>query len=204
MNEAEWLTCMLELLRGRASDRKMRLLAVACCRSIWGTLQDERSRAAVETAERFADGRASEQHRSEAEDRAEDKACENEADDLGEPSWAAFWSLAPNAHQAADMSSFNASAERSDRSELIKQAHLIQCIFGSPLRRILVAPDSLPLRLNRVAEMIYEERAFDRLPILADALEDAGCTNADILAHCRGPGPHVRGCWVVDLLLGKE
>jgi hypothetical protein len=47
-------------------------------------------------------------------------------------------------------------------------------------------------------------RALDRLPILADALEEAGCTDADILAHCRGPGPHVRGCWVVDLLLGKE
>src|SRR5207249_5635173 len=56
----------------------------------------------------------------------------------------------------------------------------------------------------KVARAIYEERAFDRLPILADALEDAGCDNADILAHCRGPGPHVRGCWVVDLLLGKR
>jgi len=50
---------------------------------------------------------------------------------------------------------------------------------------------------------IYDERAFHLPPILADALEDAGCDNADILAHCRGPGPHVRGCWVVDLLLGK-
>ena len=42
------------------------------------------------------------------------------------------------------------------------------------------------------------------MPILADALEDAGCTNQDILNHCRGGGEHVRGCWVVDLLLGKE
>jgi hypothetical protein len=51
---------------------------------------------------------------------------------------------------------------------------------------------------------LYDERAFDHLPILADALEEAGCTNADILNHLRGPGPHVRGCWVVDLLLDKE
>ena len=58
--------------------------------------------------------------------------------------------------------------------------------------------------LVRIAQAIYDNRAFDRLPILADALEDAGCDNADILAHCRGPGPHVRGCWVVDLLLGKS
>lgn len=56
----------------------------------------------------------------------------------------------------------------------------------------------------KLAQAIYDERAFDRLPILADALEDAGCTNQDILAHCRGGGEHSRGCWVVDLLLGKE
>lgn len=55
-----------------------------------------------------------------------------------------------------------------------------------------------------LAEAIYEDRAFDRLPTLADALEDAGCVNSDILKHCRGPGPHVRGCWVVDLILGKS
>ena len=57
--------------------------------------------------------------------------------------------------------------------------------------------------LSKLAQGIYEGRAFDRLPILADALEDAGCDNADILAHCRNGGEHVRGCWVVDLLLGK-
>jgi hypothetical protein len=56
----------------------------------------------------------------------------------------------------------------------------------------------------RLAEQIYKERAFNRLPTLADALEESGCQEADLLAHCRGPGPHVRGCWVVDLLLGKE
>lgn len=55
-----------------------------------------------------------------------------------------------------------------------------------------------------LAAGIYAEGAFDRLPILADALEEAGCDNTDILAHCRGPGPHVRGCWVVDLILGKS
>ncbi len=55
-----------------------------------------------------------------------------------------------------------------------------------------------------LARSIYDDRAFDRLPVLADALEDAGCTDAAILDHCRGPGPHVRGCWVVDLILGKS
>jgi hypothetical protein len=55
-----------------------------------------------------------------------------------------------------------------------------------------------------IARHIDTQRAFDRLPILADALEEAGCTDADVLAHCRGPGPHVRGCWVVDWILGTE
>ena len=55
-----------------------------------------------------------------------------------------------------------------------------------------------------MAQSIYDDRAFDRLPILADALEDAGCDKADILNHCRQPGEHVRGCWVVDLVLGKD
>ena len=65
--------------------------------------------------------------------------------------------------------------------------------------------------IPRLAEAIYEKRRLPegtlepaRLAVLADALEDAGCTDGDLLTHLRGPGPHVRGCWVVDLLLGKE
>jgi hypothetical protein len=57
--------------------------------------------------------------------------------------------------------------------------------------------------IPKLAQAIYDERAFDRLPVLADALEEAGCTDADLLGHLRGPGPHVRGCWALDLLLGK-
>jgi hypothetical protein len=80
-------------------------------------------------------------------------------------------------------------------------------LFGNPFRPVSVAP--LWLAWNdgtvvKIAQAIYDERAFDRLPILADALEDAGCTDRAILAHCRQPGEHVRGCWVVDLILGKE
>jgi hypothetical protein len=86
------------------------------------------------------------------------------------------------------------------------QAPLIRDILGNPFRPITIDPvwtawndQTVP----RIAQAIYADRTFDHLPILADALEDAGCSDADILAHCRGPGPHVRGCWVVDLLLGK-
>jgi hypothetical protein len=58
--------------------------------------------------------------------------------------------------------------------------------------------------IPRLAQTIYGQRAFERLPVLGDALEDAGCADRDVLDHCRGDRPHVRGCWVVDLLLGKE
>jgi hypothetical protein len=86
---------------------------------------------------------------------------------------------------------------------LIKCA-LIRDIFGNPFRPVTFGPAWRTATVASLAQASYDERAFDRLPILADALEDAGCTNADILGHCRGGGEHVRGCWVVDLVLGKE
>jgi hypothetical protein len=77
-------------------------------------------------------------------------------------------------------------------------------VFGNPFRPVTVNPTWQTATVVSLAQAIYDERAFDRMPILADALEDAGCTNADVLNHCRQPGEHVRGCWVVDLLLGKQ
>lgn len=78
-------------------------------------------------------------------------------------------------------------------------------VFGSlPFRPITVAPEWLTSTVVALASGIYEEKAFDRMPILADAMMDAGCDNDDILSHCRQPGEHVKGCWVVDLVLGKE
>ena len=83
------------------------------------------------------------------------------------------------------------------------QRSLLFDIFGNPFRPVAIDPDWLTSTVVALARGIYDDRAFDRLPILADALQDAGCENADVLTHCRGDGPHVRGCWVVDLLLGK-
>jgi hypothetical protein len=84
------------------------------------------------------------------------------------------------------------------------QADLAREVFGNPFRRLAVSPAWLTSAVQRLAHGVYEERSFDCLPILADALEEAGCTEPEVLAHCRGPGPHVRGCWLVDLLLGKK
>ena len=92
--------------------------------------------------------------------------------------------------------------------ERFSQAGLLCDIFGIPFR----PTPSLPIAVLawndrtvlRIAQGIYEERAFDSLAILADALLDAGCDNEELMAHCRAAGPHVRGCWAVDLILGKS
>ena len=87
------------------------------------------------------------------------------------------------------------------------QTHLLRDLLGDAFHSIMVNPvwlawnDQAALKL---AQGIYEDRAFDRLPILADALEESGCDHAGLIGHLRGSGLHVRGCWAVDLLLGKE
>jgi hypothetical protein len=87
------------------------------------------------------------------------------------------------------------------------QGGLIREFFMNPHRPVRLEPD-IPRwndgTIPRIAQAIYEERAFERLPILADALLDAGCDDEAILSHCRSEGPHVRGCWVVDLILAKS
>jgi len=99
-------------------------------------------------------------------------------------------------------------AEKAARAaEEVAQANLLRHLIGNPFRRVRIAPAWLVWNngtIPKLARAMYEDQAFNRLPILADALEDAGCSNAEILDHCRGPGPHVRGCWVMDAILGKE
>jgi hypothetical protein len=105
-----------------------------------------------------------------------------------------------------DRSSASAILRSAESRERERQCHLLRDIVGNPFRPVGVDPLWLSWRdgtVAKIAQTIYEERAFDRLPILADALEDAGCTNEDILNHCRETGEHVRGCWVVDLLTGR-
>src|SRR5262249_39746048 len=118
--------------------------------------------------------------------------------------WVADWKVVNAASQA--VSGVEALEGRSDglRTRLCE---IIRDIFGNPFRPSTLNPTVLTCNggtVPKLAQAIYDGRTFDQLPILADALEEAGCINPDILAHCRQPGVHVRGCWVVDLLLGKE
>jgi hypothetical protein len=205
MTEAEWLACseprpMLEFLRGKASERKLRLFAVACCRRIWHLLTDERSRKAVEVEERKAEGQITETELAEI------------IYDADAPHDAPYF-LSSNAWFAATACSSDAAwdAAKRESDPLVAgdiqhdaQAALLRCIFGNPFRSIALDPAWMTGTVSALAQAIHNDRAFDRLPILADALEDAGCTNADILSHCRQPGEHCRGCWIVDLLLAKE
>ncbi len=219
MTEAEWLTCtdtcaMLQFLGGKGSERKFRLFACACCRRIGHLLTDERSRKGVEVAEQFADAKASEDELNMAR-RAAWAVSSHRIDRLAVASEAAAEALwlndaygsAYHAHFAS-YNSYYSVGEAASASECAVQRRILGDIFGNPFRSFpALAVSWLAWNdgaIRKIAQAIYDARAFDCLPLLADALEDAGCTDADILAHCREPGEHVRGCWVVDLLLGKE
>ncbi len=200
MTEADWLTVadpdpMLVFLRGKADDRKLRLFAVGCCREVWPQLTDERSRRSVEVAERFADGRATGRELATA-CRDAMKATRRRAFPAA---WAAYWTCKRLIAETV----WNAAAAASDAGER-GQAHLLREIFGNPFRPIVVLPSWLTWNdgaVRKIARAIYDGRNFGDLPILADALEDAGCMDADLLAHCRQRAEHVRGCFAVDGLI---
>jgi hypothetical protein len=106
----------------------------------------------------------------------------------------------------ADKSARTPAQNAAMQAEARAQCDLLRDIFGNPFLPVKIERDWLAWNgatIRKLAQSIYEDRAFDCLPVLADALEDAGCDNAAILNHCRNGGPHVRGCWLVDLLLGK-
>jgi len=219
MTESEWLACtdptpMLDFLRGKASDRKLRLFAVAC--SLRLAKIDEHSRLAILVAERYSDGLASRQELDAAQAAVHDY-CVDCPWDVGREvaevaAWVA-WEVAeegaePAAAAAARVPSYDPN-EESGWSETMyyaecrAQSDLLRCVIGNPFRPVTLYPAWLHPTVPALAQAIYDDRAFDRLPMLADALEDAGCTNQEILNHCRQSREHVRGCWAVDLLLGK-
>jgi hypothetical protein len=111
----------------------------------------------------------------------------------------AFASLT-NPGAASSDNEFSASRVAEERV----QTEILRDIFGNPFSPVAIDPSWLTSDVVALATGIYDQRAFDRMPILADALQDAGCDNEEVLNHCRGPGLHVRGCWAIDLLLRKE
>ena len=220
MTDSEWLQCqnprsMINFVL-RKRDRKMRLAAVAGCRLFGDHLGDDRLWQALDVAERFADGLAAYAELEAAWDNAniafkalsdDEQAAaghEEELHDAIEAAWAARQTVSPEPEGA-----FFHLSMFSGYEFLI--AHIVRDVFGPPTR-VLLNPAWLTSQVTALADSIYQERAFDALPVLADALEDAGCNDAGILEHCRGidaaPASmriqHARGCWVLDLLLGRS
>lgn len=224
MTERDWLEAtrpdaMLTYLASRpelATERKLRLFAVACCRRLWPLMPEEHLRAAVAVIERWADGRAGEVEAARARNtvvRAPGpvgKAVYSAASrkpgiSLRSVCDAAVEAVATAAVRKARASggsqrdAWDTALHAAERA----QAELIRECFGNPFRIARIDPQWLTWHGAVVAgmtEAVYEQHAFDRLPILADALEEAGCDEAAILDHCRKPAAHVRGCWVIDLL----
>ena len=213
LTEAEWLACHdpAELLAGlprKPSERQLLLFACACCRRIGDLLTGPLSRKAIELAERFADGTAG---RAELVAAAEDAAgafyrssfryAVKHLAGARDPEGAArvaFWA----AHGAAILAG-NVAVWEAERAA---QCRFLHCVLGNPFRPVAVDPAWLSWHggiVGTVARSIYDLRCYVEMPVLALALEQAGCDNADLLAHCRQPGDHVRGCFVLDLLLDR-
>jgi hypothetical protein len=236
MTEQEWLACtephtMLEFLRSRASDRKLRLLACAYCRTLFPFNLDRYSRNAVKTAERYADGEASPEKLRFAEGSARrsaqvrERRHRHEDPDVEHPEdialYAVLVALSEDPSQLTwGLRSIHWTLSLLRQQSGVSQSPMIDLAFHRdiigplPFRPVALNPAWLSWHdatIPQLARAVYEDRGLPsghlgnhRMAILADALEDAGCTDQDILGHLRGPGPHVRGCFAVDLLLGKE
>ena len=207
MTEAEWLTCvepqrMLELLRHSVWERKLRLFAVACCRRNWHRITVEAIKEAIQVAERYADDRFIPLHDLRKAWTEISGAYFTEAIVL-EDAWETASKVSAGWQRICNSRNTQGIAQPEPNA----QCQLLRDIFGNPFQVQVISSSWLASAdgtIPRIAEAVYEMRAFEQLPILADALEDLGCDNADILNHCRSSGPHVRGCWVLDLLLEKE
>jgi hypothetical protein len=214
MTEAEWCPCdeparMFSFLAQRVRPRKARLFAVACCRLAWSAFRDERSRNLIDVAERFADQLA-----SRAEMRAAAKAAlaaelEAARHEQG-PEGLAAWYAADAAVMLSGTGEWDASAVSAVSFKLTmvlgraRQAEVIRELFGNPFRPVESAVDWRSEQVVVLARTVYANRDFSDMPLLAEALQQVGCAETSVLAHCRQPAPHYRGCWVVDLILGKR
>ncbi|MGL4551239.1 MAG: hypothetical protein ACRC33_08625 [Gemmataceae bacterium] len=194
------------------SARKLRLFAVACCRRVLDS-------PLLDVAERLAEGRVTEAEREEAETEAFVRHVEERERPASEwsrerefGSRAVLLCLADGPFQALDAATYVRQARRvphgeaapRDAEEEAAQRDLLREVFGPPARIAPAWRAANDHAAELLAAAIYEQGAWELTPILADALEEAGCGDGAVLGHLRGPGPHVRGCWAVDLILAKD
>jgi hypothetical protein len=229
MTEKEWCygTSPLPMLvhlrdAGGASERQLRLFAAACCQRGWDLLGGELNRRAVKVAERHADGLATDKELASARDGTGAWWRAGGTEDVlartargaagyaaGHDPWRAAYDVASHmawliSHGGAGVAGADGWKAREERkaAERGTQAGLLRDIVGNQFRPLPLLNPAWDGWVAKMAAAIYEERRFADLPILADALEDSGCNDTDLLSHLRGPGPHVRGCHAVDRVLG--
>jgi hypothetical protein len=189
-DEHTWLACrvprhLLRYLKDRTTDRKLRLWA--CAATAHRYAQSDGVLAVVALVEAWADGA----YPSELQSRARDGIC------------------SPSAWEAAYEGTLRSleklpSSDRKNQYTEFQRAAVHE-IFGNPFRPVAVEPAWRTTDVMLLARAIYAEKAFDRMPILGDALQEAGCENSAVLEHCRDTRlVHLRGCWLVDLLLGNR
>jgi hypothetical protein len=189
VDEATWLKSrdpmkMLKLLQDRASVRKLRLFVCAEIRRVLNS-ENPNAAEAIDWGERLADGEVTWQDVENFHDRCRQQFLTT----------------------AEDIRLFAVQVASCRPKEVRAVCDLARCIFGNPFQSTSIDPEVLRWSegtVPRLAQSIYEDRRWEALPILGDALEDAGCDEPAVLAHCRHRGPHARGCHVLDLILGKE
>jgi hypothetical protein len=229
ITEAEWLTAtalgpMLDFLTGKATHRKLRLFFCACGRRAWPLLTQSEYQEAVEIGERFADGQATSEQLQEAGGRVSGAYWSAVWPGQGRPPPLAeqvinaqrhitLWAAQPNEKLPRWSMMASPGLVRAHAPDVEPaQCSILRDIFGNPFHSVSFNPAWRTPTVQALATAAYEERSLpsghldpDRLAVLADALEDCGCTDEQVLTHLRGPsGPHVRGCFVLDLLLDKK
>jgi uncharacterized membrane protein len=228
-NERAWLqsttpASLLQTLKGKRLPRQRRLIAVACCRRFWEQMKDPRSRQAVEAAERFADGEIDAEELHEAYLAAQQAAMALMGGDVLSRGPRAqvvawdVWRLAYAAQLCAASSGMDEALDhlrkraaqgriQDEQKEKAEQCAIIRDVVGNPFRpEPRLDPAWLAWNgglISKLAQAIYTERRFLDLPVLGDALEEAGCSDEPLLEHCRSGGTHVRGCRVLDGVLGR-
>jgi hypothetical protein len=195
MNEAQWLASedhqkMLKHPGAKLSDRKFRLFVCAWCR-LCGLAAGE-ARAAVEASERYADGEAREELLAAREGVR------------GTPASRAAYEAAGEARRTVASAVWWLRADPFSRENGPAIAGALRDVAGNPFRPVAFDPAWRTPTAVTIAARMYDSRNFAAMSVLADSLQDIGCEVPAIIDHCRQPAPHVRGCWVVDLVLGKE
>lgn len=221
MTEEEWIGAVeIESLRRviqkknrkAFTERKQRLFAVACARRVLELATSSNARHALDVAEQFADGTSSKADLRKACDAAIRDSNDLDPEEASFDEYRAEWALTAAINAATDRkqqliyaAECARDASNTADAEQEAQCQLFREIFGNPFRPVTVNPEWLTSDVMFLAQGIYDEKAFDRMPILADAIQDAGCDSDDLLNHLRDTSAaHVRGCWALDLVLGKE